>query len=301
MPGNICHYYRCGKKKATDGVILHQFPVQDVIRLQRWIINSGNVNLLNLEKSKLANRFICGEHFADKDFMNANHLKLLKSAIPIPYCNATAPSVERCSEQIQNAARIDEEIPFESRTINQDRSTLKVYGKPSLIPSPNRPVSPKTPTKELLDEISQMPSPNFPKRKLFSSLTHQNEKVITKLMSTQQKLRNHKVRVSRLRKTIKTARKINTTDEIFRKHQFSSLHSRTLACMQLRKTRASWTLAEKNFSIMLFYKSPAAYDFLRSIKVILPSPSTNLEVDRTSNGYARIKRGSHLCISMLQL
>lgn len=44
--------------------------------------------------------------------------------------------------------------------------------------------------------------------------------------------------------------------------------------MQLKQNRRQWSIEEKKLALTLFYKSPAAYNFLRLQKVNLPSPST---------------------------
>lgn len=55
---------------------------------------------------------------------------------------------------------------------------------------------------------------------------------------------------------------------------FSSANSKALLTMQLRKKRRPWTAEEKNLSLTLFYKSPAAYNFLKLQNVNLLGTSS---------------------------
>jgi len=57
-------------------------------------------------------------------------------------------------------------------------------------------------------------------------------------------------------------------------HKFTSKNSRAIVTMQLKKKRTPWTTEEKNLALTLFYKSPAAYTFLRLQTINLPGPST---------------------------
>lgn len=56
---------------------------------------------------------------------------------------------------------------------------------------------------------------------------------------------------------------------------FLSTIAKTFVIMQLRgKSRTVWNVQEKEFAITFYYKSPAAYVFLRRKGLILPSVST---------------------------
>lgn len=56
---------------------------------------------------------------------------------------------------------------------------------------------------------------------------------------------------------------------------FLSRIAQVFVLMQFkRKKRSSWSQQEQRFAISFFYKSPAAYSFLRQKGIILPAPST---------------------------
>uniref|UniRef100_A0A2S2PQL0 THAP-type domain-containing protein n=1 Tax=Schizaphis graminum TaxID=13262 RepID=A0A2S2PQL0_SCHGA len=81
MPGNKCQYFNCFKT-TTKFPNLSMFRIPKDERHQTWIINSGNVNLLSLDKTQLYNRYICQEHFSPDSFMNTSNKNLKPTAIP---------------------------------------------------------------------------------------------------------------------------------------------------------------------------------------------------------------------------
>lgn len=87
------------------------------------------------------------------------------------------------------------------------------------------------------------------------------------------KLKRCQKRLGQLRGKIKSSR--NVLCNIMPMIMDLSKIAKTLVLMQLRGAkRKSWTEQEKQFATSFFYKSPAAYFFLRGKGLILPSPST---------------------------
>ena len=77
-----------------------------------------------------------------------------------------------------------------------------------------------------------------------------------------------------MKRALKDYQNINHLTHIFNTFNFSSTYSKTLARMQFKTKSCQWTTLEKNFSLMLFYKSPAAYKFLRKMGIVLPGVSS---------------------------
>lgn len=90
------------------------------------------------------------------------------------------------------------------------------------------------------------------------------------------KLKDKRSIISKLKKSRTLLKTRISAQNKLQGFNFKSKSSRTLVEMQvLHKTNRAWTLQEKEFAIKLFYKSPAAYKFLRNEeKIVLPSVST---------------------------
>ncbi|CAI6351887.1 unnamed protein product [Macrosiphum euphorbiae] len=91
-------------------------------------------------------------------------------------------------------------------------------------------------------------------------------------------LKNKTSTISKLKKKIQVSRNKYNLHTFKNNITFSSFGSKVIAEMQMfhkRNSRKPWTLAEKNFAINLYYKSPATYKFLRNNQqIILPSETT---------------------------
>ncbi|CAI6369764.1 unnamed protein product [Macrosiphum euphorbiae] len=121
-----------------------------------------------------------------------------------------------------------------------------------------------------------MPSPtSIRKRNLQDDLDSPiKKKLKTKLINSTRKLHSKVTIISKMKKKIVTLKTRNTLHNILHSHKFPSKNSKALVTMQLKSKKRPWTEDEKNFALSLFYKSPAAYKFLRLQKVNLPAPST---------------------------
>lgn len=91
-------------------------------------------------------------------------------------------------------------------------------------------------------------------------------------------LKKNSSTISKLRKKLQVSRNKFNLHKFKNNIVFSSLGSKVIAEMQMfhkRNSRSSWTLAEKNFAINLYYKSPATYKFLsNNQQIILPGVTT---------------------------
>ncbi|CAI6350127.1 unnamed protein product [Macrosiphum euphorbiae] len=134
-------------------------------------------------------------------------------------------------------------------------------------------------TSSMIKSFIDMPSPistqerriNKAKTVLFpiEQSPKKSKKHLEDLIRKKNILLKNKIQVSRNKYNLHTF-KNNIT--------FSSFGSKVIAEMQMfhkRNLRKPWTLAEKNFAINLYYKSPATYKFLRNNQqIILPGETT---------------------------
>lgn len=98
---------------------------------------------------------------------------------------------------------------------------------------------------------------------------------LNKIINEQKnKLRNKTAQISKLKGCVTRFKTRNTLRSLMHSHKFTSKNSRAIVTMQLKKKRTPWTSEEKNLALTLFYKSPAAYKFLRLQNINLPGPST---------------------------
>lgn len=229
-------------------------------KLQGMII-SGNADLLNIEKDLLRNRYICERHFKLESFTNATKSRLTKSAVP-----------EKCVE-----LGPEEPGPSSSTGIlhqqQADNSTYKTYKKVSdnIIQLTELP-SYSEKKENISEDIINMPvAPSIKrKRKLHSNCTPRENDLLKQISNYKRIIKNKSSQISHL----KRANKILRSKASISFTETQSKHAELLINMQKKKERVPWTTEEKNFSLMLFYKSPSAYKFLRKLEINLPSPST---------------------------
>ncbi|KAF0704226.1 Transposable element P transposase, partial [Aphis craccivora] len=102
-------------------------------------------------------------------------------------------------------------------------------------------------------------------------------KKMKKKMEYKQKLIMYKnTTITKLRKNLKNSRILFKTKNVLNSLNFPSIDSKTLVKMQIRHRicKKPWTNQEQNFSLRLYYKSPSAYKYLRSLQISLPGLTT---------------------------
>lgn len=85
MSGNKCNYVCCGNSKRTHpDITFFRFP-KDTVLARKWVLHSGNDDLLKIDENSLWRRFLCEKHFTDDVYFSGNRLRLLRKAVPVPY------------------------------------------------------------------------------------------------------------------------------------------------------------------------------------------------------------------------
>lgn len=85
MSGNKCNYICCGNSKRTHpDITFFRFP-KDAVLARKWVLLSGNDDLLKIDENSLWRRFLCEKHFTDDVYFSGNRLRLLRKAVPVPY------------------------------------------------------------------------------------------------------------------------------------------------------------------------------------------------------------------------
>ncbi|KAL4126560.1 hypothetical protein QTP88_010781 [Uroleucon formosanum] len=262
----------------------------------------GNIKLADLSLEQLNNRHVCNLHFKPTDFNNIETQQRLKqNVIPIKYDFTELPT--NVGQYIPTPSFNECEHP-ESPNLHVKTPTI-VYKKKcprTPIETPHVPAtlntSPSSPiltyecspsTSLMVKSFIDMPSPiSNRKRRLFNSKTvlfpneQSSESLIKRLEDEIRKknilLKKNSSTISKLRKKLQVSRNKFNLHKFKKNITFSSLGSKVMAEMQMfhkRNSRSSWTLAEKNFAINLYYKSPATYKFLRNNQqIILPGETT---------------------------
>ncbi|XP_050065037.1 uncharacterized protein LOC126553964 [Aphis gossypii] len=243
------------------------FRIPKDTRRETWIINSGKLSLLSLNKKQLYNRYICQEHFSPDYFLNYKNNKLKSNAIPHKYNSNECPSTSSgiVDKDVDN---IDEPLaPIKTYERSRNEMTELIFSSPSSIID--------TPKRKNINDLIDMPTPNS-KRLIYADEDDTPSKKKLKLKIDQQKikLRNKNIQVSKLKQHVVRFKTRNTLRSLLYSHRFKSNNARAIVIMQLRNKQIPRTLEEKNLALTLFYKSPTAYNFLRQQNINLPAPST---------------------------
>lgn len=217
------------------------------------------------------NRYICQEHFPPESFNNfSDKNRLISTAIPYNYFNTSEqqPCTSSNLNQNHNFKHESIKISTPTKTYNHTKSDMVEL----VFPSPTSILT--TTQKAKITNIINMPSPNL-KRNCDSieTDTPRKLKLKQKLQQKNKIIHNKIVHISKLKKKGSFNTR-NSFKNSINMHKFSSLNSKAIVTMQLKDRRRPWTLNEKQLALNLYYKSPAAYKFLRSQKVNLPGLST---------------------------
>lgn len=100
------------------------------------------------------------------------------------------------------------------------------------------------------------------------------KKLKEQLRDKSKKLHNKISYISKLKKKLVSIKTRNTLQNLVHTYTFPSNNSKAFVTMQLKSKKRAWNPEEKNLALSLYYKSPAAYTFLRLQKVNLPALST---------------------------
>lgn len=216
-------------------------------RCNTWIVNCGRDDFIELQDSKLRNKYVCAVHFEDNAFTNANKNKLLSNhpkAVPKPWFEIDNHEVpveldNSASISASNSVSIEDTISRPQETLDEFNDCFK--------PIEDRPVM-HTDEQALTNNLILTPR----KKKLLNSLTKHRAL-----------LKRTKSKITFLcRSTGKRQQSLKELLEVL--PMFLLGDSLTFVKMQLRHLRRSaWTEEEKNFALSIYYKSPSAYRFLR--------------------------------------
>jgi hypothetical protein len=130
-----------------------------------------------------------------------------------------------------------------------------------------------TTPKRRIENIIDMPCPNL-KINCCDDDTPRKKKLKVQLQNQSTKSKNKRSRISKLKRSLQMFKIRNDVSKVINTFPFPSVNSKALVTMQIKKNHRPWPQEEKQLSIFLFYKSPAAYNFLKLQNVNLPGTST---------------------------
>jgi len=237
---------------------------------------------LNFDEDTLYKRHVCGDHFLASDFVsNARH-RLKQFAIPQPYDGEEEDDLHIIPPiHTYTHNKPDQTV---TELLSPKSSTSKSISNFHTPPKSNQVFkisSPSSETKQFINKVILFPT---------STKQKQSEEVKNEIIDTPKKkklkftiqnqrkiIKNKRSKICKLRSNLKSYRQeFNAHKHLSNKIKYCSKGSKVLTQMQLyHGQRKCWTQAEKNFSIGLFYKSPATYKYLRNKQnIILPGVST---------------------------
>ncbi|XP_034481122.1 uncharacterized protein LOC117786824 [Drosophila innubila] len=83
MGGTRCVFRDCQvSTQRNPKMHFFKLPVRDPARLEAWLKNCGNADILNVAREKLSNRAVCARHFRHECFMNYKLDRLVPNQIP---------------------------------------------------------------------------------------------------------------------------------------------------------------------------------------------------------------------------
>lgn len=83
MGGTRCVFRDCQvSSQRNPKMHFFKLPVRDPDRLETWLKNCGNANILNVAREKLSNRAVCARHFRYECFMNYKLDRLIPNQTP---------------------------------------------------------------------------------------------------------------------------------------------------------------------------------------------------------------------------
>ncbi|KAF5275810.1 hypothetical protein FQA39_LY00133 [Lamprigera yunnana] len=131
-PSSIrCAYVQCTfTRKNKKDISFFRFPLEKRL-MEKWLINCGNINLIDLTPVQLYEKRVCASHFSCKHFTNSLKNRLIQGAVPLHYNTK------------ENA---DKQLNISTETLNLKREAVpKVYKQSRVaedpIPSAASPLS----------------------------------------------------------------------------------------------------------------------------------------------------------------
>lgn len=83
MGGTRCIFRDCHvSTQRYPKMHFFKLPIRDPVRLEAWLKNCGNAEILNVAREKLSNRAVCARHFRYECFMNFKLDRLVPNQIP---------------------------------------------------------------------------------------------------------------------------------------------------------------------------------------------------------------------------
>ncbi|XP_062127440.1 uncharacterized protein LOC133839839 [Drosophila sulfurigaster albostrigata] len=83
MGGTRCVFRDCQvSTQRNPKMHFFKLPVRDPVRLEAWLKNCGNTDILNVAREKLSNRAVCARHFRYECFMNYKLDRLIPNQTP---------------------------------------------------------------------------------------------------------------------------------------------------------------------------------------------------------------------------
>lgn len=243
-----CSFIDCLNNKR-DNPTLHFFTFpKDVKRQEKWVVNSGNNELLLLDDKQLQNKLLCESHFAEDSFVNANHKRLIKSAVPMSYCQKNKRLLSE-GENVVPTKKIRTYLPANRKLelpVEEDDTT----SNPSEHGGNNSDF-------EYLNKVTDFPFKNT----IAEMKTHHKSKINGLSM----KIKRLKAKISKCNYFYKKQQSIEDTP----------IAVKTFINMQLIKKTRKWNTQEKQLALSIYYKSPATYKFMREkLKFRLPCLTT---------------------------
>jgi len=119
-------------------------------------------------------------------------------------------------------------------------------------------------------DVIYFPSP--PNRKRRSK----KQNLTPRKLKFKKTIKSKEASIRRLKKINRNKREKlkNIEKTIFANFKFCSSSSRLIAQMQFKEKKRKWTTSEKKLALGLYFRSPCAYRYLRSLNIVLPSIST---------------------------
>lgn len=207
----------------------------------------------SLNKKKV----VCINHFADEDFINpATKMRLKRGAIPKPY-NYSSEIKPPESVEISDDLHVKTPEKTYERTLTFNFSPQPSTSRENSSPT----VSPKS--KQWLMDVSDMPE--YVATKNTSDNTPRKQKLKRTIAHQRSLIKNKRSILARLRKGERIGKNKVTVQRIICNFNYQSKYSKTLTQMQtLHRKKMRWSKEEKEFALLTFYKSPAAYKFWRN-------------------------------------
>lgn len=215
---------------------------------------------------ELHKRFICENHFKEQDFVNPDlKCRLKNTAVPRMY-----------NEHLIKNSRTESNLRKSVLKTYQRIREKSIFSSEQVSESPATSASPCT--AEWVDKLIELPLPD-PGPSTSSSVDNEEIrkkddnifKLRKRLEEKDKKLGTLRTKICRLKQRSRQIKYSYSTK--ITAFNFVMEYSKALVTMQMKKKQRQWYLEEKKFALILYYKSPSAYKYLRRM-IVLPSISS---------------------------